>query len=114
MEQEYITDFHNRVDIIADCPQCLPSGCTANPKTNNVGKYLAHLKGLLDEELLADCEARRTLFLADQKSKKYIGDRQKAYPAIGEQLDMLYKDMQNGTTNWQDLITKIKLDNPKG
>jgi len=51
---------------------------------------------------------------AEQAATAYIEARLEAYPAIGEQLDMLYKDMQNGTTNWQDLITQIKTDNPKG
>jgi hypothetical protein len=34
--------------------------------------------------------------------------RRAAYGDIGEQLDMLYKDMVNGTTNWQDHITAVK------
>lgn len=34
--------------------------------------------------------------------------RQIAYGEIGEQLDMLYKDQLNGTTNWRDHITNVK------
>jgi len=34
--------------------------------------------------------------------------RQNAYGDIGSQLDMLYKDMRDGTTNWQDHITRVK------
>ena len=39
--------------------------------------------------------------------------RRKAYPAIGDQLDMQYWDKINATSIWSDLITKIKSDNPK-
>ena len=39
--------------------------------------------------------------------------RDRVYPSIEEQLDMQYWDKVNGTTNWEDAIAKIKLDNPK-
>jgi hypothetical protein len=42
-----------------------------------------------------------------------IRARQVAYKSVGEQLDMLYRDMVNGTTNWQEHITKVKNDIPK-
>jgi hypothetical protein len=31
-----------------------------------------------------------------------------AYGSIGNQLDMIYKDMVNGTSNWQEHIAKVK------
>lgn len=34
--------------------------------------------------------------------------RRAAYGEVGDQLDMLYKDMLNGTTNWIDHITAVK------
>jgi hypothetical protein len=43
----------------------------------------------------------------------HITPRQKAYPSIEEQLDMMYKDQMNDTTTWKDAITKVKTDNPK-
>jgi len=43
----------------------------------------------------------------------HIAPRQRAYPSIEEQLDMMYHDAINGTTTWQDAITKVKTDNPK-
>ena len=43
----------------------------------------------------------------------YITDRQQAYGSIGDQLDMQYKDLVNGTTTWKDHIAKVKSDNPK-
>lgn len=47
------------------------------------------------------------------KAEVHISPRQRAYPSIEEQLDMQYHDAINGTTTWQDAITKVKTDNPK-
>jgi len=44
---------------------------------------------------------------------KYQRDRAKEYPTWQEQMDMQYHDTVNGTTNWQDVIAKVKSDNPK-
>ena len=44
-------------------------------------------------------------------AKQYQRDRN--YPNIGEQLDMLYWDKKNDTKNWEDAIDKVKDDNPK-
>lgn len=35
-----------------------------------------------------------------------------AYGHVGEQLDMIYKDMINGTTNWQEHVAKVKSEIP--
>ena len=43
----------------------------------------------------------------------YIQARQEAYGSIGDQLDMQYKDLVDGTTTWKDHIAKVKSDNPK-
>jgi hypothetical protein len=42
-----------------------------------------------------------------------IKKRLNQYPSIGDQLDMQYKDLINGTTTWKDAIAKVKRDNPK-
>ena len=42
---------------------------------------------------------------------QYQKDR--VYPSIGDQLDMQYKDLLNGTTTWKDAVAKVKSDNPK-
>jgi hypothetical protein len=39
--------------------------------------------------------------------------RQNEYPDIGDQLDMQYHDLVNGTTTWKDAIAQVKADNPK-
>ena len=40
----------------------------------------------------------------------YQDKRLMAYASIGDQLDMQYKDLVNGTTEWKDHISKIKSD----
>ncbi len=44
----------------------------------------------------------------------YTRKRQAAYPAIWDQLDMIYWDQVNSTTTFKDAIAKVKADNPKG
>ena len=59
----------------------------------------------------ADIESKMVELQADYDAKQYQRDR--VYPSIKEQLDMQYWDNVNGTTTWNDTITKIKTDNPK-
>lgn len=42
-------------------------------------------------------------------SGKYVEQRVSKYPSIGEQLDMIYKDVDA----WKELITSIKASHPK-
>ena len=49
----------------------------------------------------------------DAQQFGYIQARQEAYGSIGDQLDMQYKDLVDGTTVWKDHIAKVKSDNPK-
>lgn len=39
--------------------------------------------------------------------------RQRAYPSIQEQLDMMYHDKKNNTTTWEDAIQAVKDAYPK-
>lgn len=39
--------------------------------------------------------------------------RRAAYGDVGEQLDMQFHDLVNGTTVWRDHCAKVKADNPK-
>ena len=59
----------------------------------------------------ADIEAKMVEVQADYDAKQYQRDR--VYPSIGEQLDMQYWDLLNGTTTWKDTVAKVKSDNPK-
>ena len=43
----------------------------------------------------------------------YKGVRRAAYPDIGDQMDMQYHDLVDGTTTWKDAVAKVKAGNPK-
>lgn len=43
----------------------------------------------------------------------YVELRLAEYPTAGEQFDMQYHDMENGTTVWKDTIAAIKAKYPK-
>lgn len=47
----------------------------------------------------------------DYDSKQYQRDR--IYPNIGDQLDMIYWDKINGTENWKETIDAVKQAHPK-
>ena len=49
----------------------------------------------------------------DTQQFGYVQARQEAYGSIGDQLDMQFKDLLNGTTTWKDHIAQVKSDNPK-
>jgi len=59
----------------------------------------------------------RAQYKLDQQDNGYARDRQESYPALGEQLDMLYHDMTSSkgdkTGDWYKAVKKVKDDNPK-
>ena len=40
--------------------------------------------------------------------------KQAEYPSIGDQMDMIYKDMKNGTSTHADAVEVVKTKYPKG
>ena len=58
-------------------------------------------------------DALETEAQAEEDLQTILNARATAYPSIQEQLDLQYWDKVNGTTNWEDAIAKVKLDNPK-
>ena len=58
----------------------------------------------------------KSIYDADEQGRLanlYKMKRAEAYPAIGDQLDMMYHDLVDGTRTWRDAIAKVKSDNPK-
>ena len=46
-------------------------------------------------------------------SQEYARNRKAEYPSVGDQLDMLMKDMKNGTTTHQESCEAVKAKYPK-
>ncbi len=71
------------------------------------------VKFTAEEETARDLEESE--WKKEYDANKYQRDRQ--YPAIGEQLDMLFHDMTAGkgtkSGEWYKAVAKVKADNPK-
>ena len=50
---------------------------------------------------------------AEWTAQQYARDRAPAYPSVGDQLDMMMKDMKNGTTTHQTACEAVKTKFPK-
>ncbi len=66
-----------------------------------------------EETQPSDVEIEESLvkLQAEYDAKQYQRDR--IYLPIGEQLDLQYWDKVNGTSKWQESISKVKSDHPK-
>ena len=62
-------------------------------------------------------KAAKTAKMDDRKAafqaKKYQRDRKAAYGELGDQLDMQYHDLVDGTETWKSHVSKVKSDNAK-
>lgn len=74
-----------------------------------------HRPFTVEEETEADAvEVSSAAAHAEYVAKeKYKDDRRAAYPEMGDQMDMQYHDLVDGTTKWKDAVAKVKSDNPK-
>lgn len=63
--------------------------------------------------LLKETEALEAAAVEEARVKSYTELRERAYPPITTQLDMLYWDSVNGTNLWTTLVTSIKTQYPK-
>ena len=64
-----------------------------------------------DITIVPDDVTAKITELENANAYKYA--RHKAYLPIKQQLDLMYWDEINNTTNWKDHITQVKTDNPK-
>jgi len=64
----------------------------------------------LDKDAIAVEEAK---LLAEYEAQEYARNRAAAYDSVGNQLDMLMKDMKNNTTTHQESCEAVKAKFPK-
>ena len=62
------------------------------------------------EKSLTDALAKQQ---RDFDTQEYARKRAVAYPSVGDQLDMIYKDMKNSTTTHAEAVEAIKTKFPK-
>jgi len=86
------------------------SACKYNSETKTF-KHFRNKAGISQptkEEI--DAEVIR---LQAEYDNDYARKRQAEYPSVGDQLDMLMKDMKNGTTTHQESCEAVKAKFPK-
>jgi len=61
----------------------------------------------------ADIDAKILELEAEWTAQEYARKRQAEYPSVGDQLDMLMKDMKNNTTTHRESCEAVKAQFPK-
>ena len=61
----------------------------------------------------SEIETAHAEWQAEYNSQAYARARAKAYPSIGDQLDMQYHDQTEGSRTWLDAIEAVKEAYPK-
>lgn len=113
-EIERIEDINNRWSAMFDAVSAFRTIYKSTPncelwKNEVLLKINAPEASALLQEIESADEELRTAHV----DTEYQRNRAKEYPAIAEQLDMLYHDKKNNSDSWFDLITSIKSKYPK-
>ena len=61
----------------------------------------------------AEINTKYASMIADWDAQEYVRERVSAYPSIGDQMDMIYKDNKNSTTTHADAVEAVKTKWPK-
>ena len=87
-------------------------GLSGNGNLDNISSYT-----LLDGSNIAftqsDVDAELVRLQAEYDTQEYARNRATVYASVGDQLDMLMKDMKNGTTTHQEACEAVKAKYPK-
>ena len=100
--EEYVG---RRVNFLKECELVLASDGSTVITAWNIDSHPQPTT----EQLEALGEQAEATITANQKRAA----RRKAYPSIGDQLDMQYWDSLNGTSTWEDAIDAVKSAHPK-
>lgn len=71
---------------------------------------------IVDSTILVDMAAREVIWEAKASERKVMAvdkKRIKQYGSFGDQIDMIYRQLRDGTTEFTDHITNTKNNNPK-
>lgn len=77
------------------------------------GVYIKEWTSASPQPSEAEIEAAHAEWQAEYDSQAYARSRAEAYASIGDQLDMRYHDLQDGTTTWADHVAEVKARFPK-
>ena len=61
----------------------------------------------------AEVSTELDALITAEAANAYKQKRREAYPDIGDQMDMQYHDLLDGTTTWKDAVGAVKAAHPK-
>ena len=94
---------------ISDAILEIKSDAQVSVSTNDVNQIIWH-DGNPTNITTADITAK---VAAIEARDAHIRPRRRAYPSMGDQLDMIYHDQVDGTTTFKEAIQAVKDANPK-
>ena len=98
------------INVITAIKAINPSAeCSINSEDVEQITWLNGTTPISSEDILA----KQAELQVEYDAKQYQRDRAKAYPLIGDQLDMQYHDKVDDTTTWKDAVKAVKDANPK-
>ena len=80
---------------------------------DGAGTYIKEWTSASPQPSEAEIEAAHAEWQAEYDSQAYARARAEAYASIGDQMDMQYHDLQDGTTTWADHVAEVKARFPK-
>ena len=84
-----------------------------NAESYQVWQEILSRFGEADYDDLTKRKEHQDTLKLEYVAQEYARNRASAFPSIGDQLDMQYHDLLDGTTTWKDAVAKVKSDNPK-
>ena len=90
-----------------------PEDFTLQDASDGKGAYIAQWNSASPQPSAVEIETAHIEWQAEWDTTQYQRDRAAAYASIGDQLDMRYHDLQDGTTTWADHVADVKARYPK-
>ena len=99
-------------DLTAEANALLSLRPTAEWHQHNDGT-LEWISDDITQPSQSEIDAEIIRLEAEYDAQEYARNRALAYPSIGDQLDMIYKDNKNSTTTHADAVEAVKTKWPK-
>ena len=98
----------------SDAVSVLGNGTCFSTENNEIIAWdISEKKTGVEQPTKAEIDAKLIEMQTLADSQKYARKRQTEYPSVGDQLDMLMKDMRDGTKTHQEACEAVKAQFPK-
>ena len=99
----------NEIDYLTDAIKSLDPDAQFSVRGSDLSKIEWKTTPIARSDIDEEVVRLKALWIAQEYARK----RQAEYPSVGDQLDMLMKDMKNGTTTHQVACEAVKTKFPK-